>query len=580
MRLRSTGLVALALLLSLAASAAWTILPTRAAGPIVSSASIATDTLILTHASVLPMTRDTVLRDRTVVISGGTIVDVYPTGARPLPPGRVRDLADAYVLPGLIDAHVHLREPPQGLVLFPANGVTTVLNLQGEPSHLSLRDSILRTGAPAPRILSSGPYLEEVAATADDARREVRRQHAAGYDIVKIHGDLDRSVFTATIDEAGAFGMPVIAHRPENLETSTVLSSDLAALAHAEELLGSSLLEEPVELSPDSVRAVARAIRESGTALITTLSFFETMGAQATDDFYELIRDPRLAYVSPDRRRAWLYDGHREYIDASELPWYEKATDVLTRIVGELHAAGGTVVAGTDTPLEFTIPGYSLHDELAILETSGLTPYEAIHSATIAPADLVGRSDLGRIGGGAAADLLIVEDDPRGSLAVLRRPVATVIRGKWYDAAFWDLELSRLSAEYARREIRRAAEARVVDEIAATVADEGLAAGVDLIARLNDDPALPDVAEADVNALGYRLLGADDVDAAIAVFRLNVELHPESANVYDSLGEAYLAAGRLAAAERSYRRALELDPTMGSSRSGLERIEERRTAPD
>lgn len=536
--------------------------------------SLNRDTLVLTHAAVLPMTRDTLLSDQTLVISGGVIVDVHPTGSRSVPSGAsVRSLAGRYVLPGLIDAHVHLKEPEESLVLFPANGVTTVVNLEGEPDHLRLRDSIADAGSFAPRIFSSGPYLEGVAATAAEARAEVQRQRAASYDLIKIHGAMEEAAFRAAVEAARAAGLPVVAHHPNNLPTEVVLGGSLTALAHVEELLGSSLLEEPVDLSTDSLEAIGRTVAQSGTALITTFGFFKGMRDQATDAFYGMIARPELAYVSPDRRRAWLYDGHRAYIPPSELPWYDSAVDVLRRVIAAVHVAGGTVVAGTDTPLEFTIPGFSLHEELGHLRSAGLTPYAALRSATVDAANLLGRRDLGRIETGASADLVVVDADPRLSPEALRRPAAVVVRGTWYGADAIDRELTRLAALHARDEVRRAAGERTVSAILALLERDGVDAAVEEILRLRDDPELPDVTERQINALGYRLLRDDEhLEAAIAIFRLNVELHPGSANVHDSLGEAYLVANRLELAERSYRRALELDPRLDSARNALRRV--------
>ena len=531
------------------------------------------DTLVLSGATVLPMTSDTVLRNRTLVIAEGVVVDIYRTGSRSDPAGAtVRDLSGRYVLPGLIDAHVHLHEPPESLVLFPALGVTTVVNLEGETAHLRLRDSVRAAGSFAPRIVSSGPFLERIAATPAEVRAEVRRQQAAGYDLVKIHGEMDEDAFLAALDEARAAGLPVVAHHPNNLATEVVLESGLTALAHVEELLGSSLLEEPVGLSVDSADAIGRAVASSGTALITTFGFFTGMRDQATDRFYAMITRPELAYVSPERRHAWLYDGHREYITSSDLPWYDTAVDDLRRVIVSVHEAGGTVVAGTDTPLEFRVPGFSLHAELQHLRAAGLTAYDVLRAATVNAADLVERPDLGRVEAGAAADLVIVAADPRDSLEVLRRPQAVVLRGEWYERQAIEHETARLSSTYAREEVRRAAGERIIEEIAAVLDADGVDAAVAEILRLREEPDLPDVTEGQINALGYRLLANDDPEAAIDVFRLNVELHPNSANTHDSLGEAYVAADRVEAAEGSYRRALELDPTMDSARRALRRI--------
>lgn len=534
------------------------------------------DTLVLTNASVVPMTGHGILHDRALVIAGGEVVAIRSPGA-PLPHGaEVHDLEGRFVVPGLIDAHVHLREPDRSLLLFPANGVTTVVNLEGEPRHLALRDSIALSDALAPRIITAGPFLDEIAGTAEQARYEVRRQRDAGYDLVKIHGRMEAEAFEAANDEAARLDLTVVGHRPDNLPTETVLRSGMSALTHVEELIGSSLLSEPIGLSEDSARAVARAVVESGTAVVSTLGFFTAMRDQATDRFYDLITRPELVYVSPERRRAWLYDGHREYIDQDELPWYDTAVADLQRITAAIHEQGGTIIAGTDTPLEYTVPGFSLHDELELLEAVGLTPMEALRAATVVPADFLGRPELGRIQVGAAADLLVLDSDPTESLNALERMDAVVLRGQWYPREELRHRLDWLAAEYARDEVERAARERVRESILARVREQGPEAAVAEMRRISRLPDAPRLGEADLNRLGYRLLAHDDAETAIAIFRVNVRLHPGSANVYDSLAEAYLTAGQLDEAERNYRRALELDPSLDSARRGLHEIDERR----
>jgi tetratricopeptide (TPR) repeat protein len=104
---------------------------------------------------------------------------------------------------------------------------------------------------------------------------------------------------------------------------------------------------------------------------------------------------------------------------------------------------------------------------------------------------------------------------------------------------------------------------------------EGVEAGMTRMLELESEAAPEALSEAGVNDLGYDLLGDDRFDAAIAVFRRNVERFPESSNTYDSLGEAYLESGQLEAALENYERSVELDPANGNGRAAIERIRER-----
>lgn len=164
-------------------------------------------------------------------------------------------------------------------------------------------------------------------------------------------------------------------------------------------------------------------------------------------------------------------------------------------------------------------------------------------------------------------------------LEALQRLDAIVLRGRWHAGVRLRQEREALAAEYARDEVMRAARERVRKGVLALIRERGTEAAVDELRRVARLPEAPRLGEADLNSLGYSLLADDDLSTAIEIFRLNVRLHPESANVYDSLAEAYLSAGQLDEAERNYRRALELDSTMDSARRGLREIDERRDGP-
>jgi CubicO group peptidase (beta-lactamase class C family) len=116
---------------------------------------------------------------------------------------------------------------------------------------------------------------------------------------------------------------------------------------------------------------------------------------------------------------------------------------------------------------------------------------------------------------------------------------------------------------------------RVRIELLGTFTADGVEAGISRMLELEREVAPEAISESVINNLGYDLLGDDQLDAAIAVFRRNVERFPESSNVYDSLGEAYLESGQLEAALENYERSVELDPSNGNGRSAIERIRQR-----
>ena len=191
--------------------------------------------------NVLPMDTERVLANQTVVVEGPTIVAMGPSDTVVVPDEalEIQGNGTAYLMPGLADMHIHLAQHSASwLPLFLVNGVTTVLNLRGAPSHLKLRQGVLDGSILGPTIYTSGPFANQPALkTPEDAERVVRAQKKAGYDFIKIHGKLTRETFERVMEVAREEGIPVTGHAPRNLSFNAVLDVGMPSIVHAEELL-------------------------------------------------------------------------------------------------------------------------------------------------------------------------------------------------------------------------------------------------------------------------------------------------------------------------------------------------------
>lgn len=167
-----------------------------------------------------------------------------------------------------------------------------------------------------------------------------------------------------------------------------------------------------------------------------------------------LPEDPRLAFIPQWMRDFWQWkvgnDGNGEpAARALNQPRHRFNLERLR----EMHAAGVPILAGTDSPLPYILPGWSLHDELALLVEAGLTPKEALQAATSNAGKFIGRSDIGRVRPGALADLIIITADPTVDIHNTRKVEAVVIGGRLVDrtardAAFQKLKL-KLKLKFA-----------------------------------------------------------------------------------------------------------------------------------
>ncbi len=176
--------------------------------------------------------------------------------------------------------------------------------------------------------------------------------------------------------------------------------------------------------SDGGVERLASRVREAGIPVMTTLVNYDAIGGPGRA---RLVRDPVMRYLQPDVRARWLRGPQ------AGPPGY-RYTDFTKKVAGALHRAGVPLLAGTDAMgFPRIAPGASLHRELRLLIESGLSPYEAMRAATVAPAMFLAQDEeFGTIAAGKRADLLLVEGNPLQDIGHLARPVGVMARGRWF----------------------------------------------------------------------------------------------------------------------------------------------------
>ena len=379
--------------------------------PIVLRGAAAARAIAIRHASVVPMDSERVVTGQTVLVVDGRIAAVGPDGLFPVPADAVLyDAGGAYVVPGLVDMHVHVRSADMAAYL--DNGVTSVRNMWGFTALPPFIAKIESGEVAGPTIYSASPGLDanpvswpqtqivEDPALADGV---VAAQVAAGWRFVKIYNQLSPEVFDAIVLSARTRGIPVVGHVPFAVPVEHALDSGMASIEH---LTGYGVAVTTdsnagpanswIHVDASRMPALAARTAAAGTWNCPTMSVIEFLTRS----------------VDPATRSATL--GNRALM------------------VGALHDAGARLLAGTDSGIGYTDAGTSLHDELADLVGAGLTPYEAIRAATSGAAEFLGaQDDIGTISAGKRADLLVVAGNPLADVAALRRPTLVMRRGAW-----------------------------------------------------------------------------------------------------------------------------------------------------
>lgn len=376
-------------------------------------------------------------RNQTVIINGERIADIGPSLAVPAGARQINGRG-MVLMPGLMDMHVHLEgDPARWIGTFLGYGVTTVLNLRGNPTHLALRDSVKRMELLAPRIYTAGAYVNRPAIeTEQDALRELHVQKTAGYDVLKIHGPLGNAAYHTLLDSARAIGMTVVGHAPRNLPFDSVIAFRQPMVAHAEELIYTKF----TALDSNAIGDLPARMAAAHIWLEPTLSTFHGIATQwgRPPSVDSALKTPGTKALTEDLAKYWTT--MNPYTGRPADVWANQAYAFQRPLVRALFKAGVRIMAGTDTPLPIMVPGASLHQEVEELRGVGLPNYDAIATATLNPGDFIRElidhdMKIGRVAKGWVADLLLVSGDPLKELGAMRHPAMVITRGRVIEGA-------------------------------------------------------------------------------------------------------------------------------------------------
>ena len=416
------------------------------------------------HVNVVPMDRERVLQDQTVVVQNGRIASIGAQVAVPKGANVIDGHGTAYLSPGLADLHTH-SETKSDLVAYLAAGVTTTLNMGG--ARASFVDTIVpavnRGAIPGPHVYASflvdgnTDYNGFVIRTPDEARAIVGLAKTNGYDFIKVYVGLAPDVFSTLADEGRRQGLPLVGHGVTSVRLERQLAEGQVLVAHLEEFFytfftpaGKEESDTPPAASriPEAI-ALAKKYNAAVTADIATYAAIahQIQHPQFVD---AALARPEASLLSPNDRLGWQASGY-----FSKTAKLEAKLAFLGKLVKAMADADVALVAGTDAPaVPGMLPGTSLHDDLDALEAAGLTRYQALQTATRAPGAFIvrtkGGDPFGVVAPGCRADLVLSSGNPLDALATLRKPLGVMAHGQWFDAAALDALTGRVRENYRR----------------------------------------------------------------------------------------------------------------------------------
>ncbi len=455
--------------------------------------------LVITHVNVVDIVRGGIQRDRTLVILDGKISEIRRGRRRnKLPVGATLvEGSGKFVIPGLWDMHQHFEGEPgvREFNLLIANGVLGVRNIGGVAEEVFRARELTASGRVlGPQLVACGPIVDGPNPSnpplsvsvhdPEEARRTVQSLKAMGADCVKVHDGVPLDAYLAIADEARKVSLPLEGHVPPRVRTLQATNAGQRSIEHQVVLRGASTVEDEVmeserthdvfaeAMRTKNFRLIPESIAKKGNYLLDHFSdqrAHELYRAFARNGTYldpTLVTDRALTFVDEISKET---DPRLIYIPATQREWWNPERGMLTRYrtpayiafrkrqfektlqqIPVAHRVGVRFLAGTDTTIPFIYPGFSVHDELGLFVQAGLTPLEALQTATLNPARFLGlEQSIGAVQPGKIASLVLLDANPLRDIHSTTKISAVIIRGKLLNRN--DLDGMLKAAETAAR---------------------------------------------------------------------------------------------------------------------------------
>lgn len=415
----------------------------------------------------------------TVIITGDRITEISQSGKVAIPKdAQVIDGKGKFMIPGLWDMHVHTvigSLPKYYFPLFIANGVTGVRDMAADLGLLKrLRKEIEEGRLIGPRLIGGQmvdgpmpvwPGLPISVSDEASARQAAVSAKERGADFIKVYSLIPRQLYFALADEAKKRGITFAGHVPLSVTAAEASDAGQKSIEHLEGIFLACSAEEPeLRKTLEKASSDAKDIDQIRTSLVRVLNQTEERAVEtysqekaaalfarfakngtwqaptlvvkrsaAFMDDSDFTNDPRLRYLRPGIVEAWKNkeDWRLKNRTPEKSARYRMAFQKQLELVLAMHRAGVKMLAASDAVVWYVVPGFSLHDEMELFVKAGLTPMEALQTATLNPATYLGLIDMvGTVETGKEADLVLLEANPLENISNTKRINAVIVNGK------------------------------------------------------------------------------------------------------------------------------------------------------
>ncbi len=426
--------------------------------------------VVFRNVNVLPMDREYVLENQTVVVKGGRITAIVDASKAKY--GKNAILVEGkgkYLMPGLAEMHAHV--PPvddiepmkEVLTLFVANGITTIRGMLGHPRHLELRSKIQTGEILGPHFYTTGPSFNgQSVKTAEQGTDMVRQQKKAGYDYLKLHPGLTKETFGAIARTAKEVNIPFVGHVSFDVGVWRATDAGYSSIDHLDGFIEGlvpgieTMNEQQVGLfglfvadkaDTTQIPKLMNALKSKQVWVVPTQALAERwFSSIKAEDF---LKAPEMVYMKLEVRNNWT----KSKQDLQSNPSYNEAKvtyfiHLRRKLIRACQQNGVGLLLGSDAPQVFNVPGFSAHQELQYLVDAGLSPYEALRTGTVNVASYLNQSNnSGTVRVGAVSDLILLNGNPLKDIKQTRNLEGVMLGNLWLSKAFLAKELKKLEKQ-------------------------------------------------------------------------------------------------------------------------------------
>lgn len=398
---------------------------------------------VITNVNVIDVKNKMVIPRQNVHVGNGKILEIseYKPASLPLNVSII-DGDNGYLTPGLIDMHVHMYEPAAFPIAL-SHGVTHVRIMNGVPAHLEWREALNNGSMVGSTVTVSSPIvsgydnapLHRTVHTASQAREAVREFSNAGYDLIKVYGNLNQNALTALVDEAHKQGIPIGKHGPHasgDMPVSTLIG--FQSFEHAEDIYQGPL---NYEMDETLLPPIIDDLKATGVPITPTLNIFNqlTMISAQKQTFLDTLPEEYTSSIIALEAKKNQVSRWLEAPDAM-VKHNQTTMAFLLTITRALHQADIPLLVGSDSGVLLSPHGLATHSEMQLLEQAGLSRFDVLAAATINPAKALGMEKaIGHLAKGFNAEFIYTQRNPLDNLDELVNPDAVVKQGTWFDAA-------------------------------------------------------------------------------------------------------------------------------------------------